>query len=129
MPPKSCYNGWCPGESFYPSPSAGRKRARNASILASSLTLHPNYHSEWSRLSRRRFTAKSRALTHGFLRITSCQNTLIRYTDLDARIRFNVVRTLTYEKYTIVLYQPVSRCLPLRYNKHLSIRGTTYAHS
>src|SRR6266404_242098 len=93
------------------------------------MTLHPNYHSEWSRLSRRRFTAKSRAPNHGFLRITSCQNTLIRYTDLDARVRFNVVRTLTYEKYTTVLYQPVSRCSRLRHCGHSDIRGATFAHS
>ncbi len=72
---------------------------------------------------------QSRALNHGFLRIGSCQNTLIRYTDLDARVRFNVVRTLTYEKYTIVLYQPVSRCSRLRHCGHGDIRGATFAHS
>ena len=72
----------------------------------------------WRLEVAQRLKTQSRALNHGFLRITSCQNTLIRYTDLDALIRYSVVRTLTYEKYTIVLYQPVSRCSRLRQRGH-----------
>src|SRR6266481_1279493 len=51
----------------------------------------------------------------------------IRYTDLNALIRYIGVRTLTYEKYTTVLYQPVSQCL--RRRRHTNFRGATFSHT
>src|SRR5437868_12807731 len=41
----------------------------------------------------------------------------IRYIGISSLIRYNVVRTLTYEKHTTVLYQPVSQCSRLSHRR------------
>src|ERR1700730_13396439 len=50
---------------------------------------------------------------------------LMRYTDFEPLIRYNVVGALTYEKYTTVLCIAVSRRYRLRFGRHRPPRSTT----
>src|SRR6266571_4169987 len=59
--------------------------------------------------------------SRGFFELLLARIFFIRYTDFESLIRYNVVRTLTYEKYTTVLCQPVSQRRRFRHWRHRGV--------